>query len=91
MPLFRRHGVHQRADGRFAVDLAPEERALLARISSIVRFNRGEVIYREGDAAETAFNIISGIIITTTIISRVIIITIIIAQSRPATVSGCST
>lgn len=44
--------------------LSDEERALLARISSIVRFNRGEVIYREGDAAETAFNIISGIVST---------------------------
>lgn len=44
--------------------LSDDERALLAKISSIVRFDKGEVIYREGDAAEAAFNIISGVVTT---------------------------
>lgn len=44
--------------------LSDQERALLARISSIVRFNKGDVIYQEGDAAAAAFNIISGVVST---------------------------
>jgi CRP-like cAMP-binding protein len=44
--------------------LSDDERALLAKISSIVRFKKGEVIYEEGDAAEAAFNIVSGVVST---------------------------
>jgi CRP-like cAMP-binding protein len=44
--------------------LSEDERALLARISSIVRFRKGETIYAEGDSAEAAFNVISGVVTT---------------------------
>ncbi|MGC1560094.1 MAG: Crp/Fnr family transcriptional regulator [Bradyrhizobium sp.] len=43
--------------------LSDDERALLAKITSIVRFNKGEHIYHEGDAADAVFNIISGVVI----------------------------
>jgi CRP-like cAMP-binding protein len=36
------------------------ERAQLAKISSIVRFTRGERIYDEGEPADAAFNVMSG-------------------------------
>ncbi|HET7885277.1 MAG TPA: Crp/Fnr family transcriptional regulator [Bradyrhizobium sp.] len=39
-----------------------DERALLAKISSIVRFKKGDVIYGEGDPAEAAFNIVGGVV-----------------------------
>jgi len=39
--------------------LSDDERALLARIASIVRFNKGEHIYHAGDAADAVFNIIT--------------------------------
>jgi CRP-like cAMP-binding protein len=42
--------------------LSDDERALLAKISSIVRFKKGETIYDEGNAAEAAFNIVSGVV-----------------------------
>jgi CRP/FNR family transcriptional regulator, anaerobic regulatory protein len=42
--------------------LSDEERARLIRIASIVRFKKGELIYREGDSADTVFNIISGVV-----------------------------
>ena len=42
--------------------LSDDERALLAKISSIVRIKKGEAIYNEGDAAEAAFNVISGVV-----------------------------
>lgn len=44
--------------------LSDDERAMLAKVSSIARFNKGEVIYREGDVAEAVFNIISGVVTT---------------------------
>jgi CRP/FNR family transcriptional regulator len=44
--------------------LSDDERALLAKISSIVRFRKGEAIYNEGETAEAAFNIISGVVTT---------------------------
>ena len=40
--------------------LSPDERARLARLASIVRFKKGEVIYRKGDRADAIFNILSG-------------------------------
>jgi CRP-like cAMP-binding protein len=43
--------------------LSDDERALLAKIASIVRFNKGEHIYHDGDAADAVFNIISGVVI----------------------------
>lgn len=42
--------------------LSDGERAQLAKISSIVRFKKGEQIYDEGDASDAAFNIISGVV-----------------------------
>jgi CRP-like cAMP-binding protein len=42
--------------------LTPQERALLAVISTVVRFRRGERIYAEGDRADAVFNIISGVV-----------------------------
>jgi len=44
--------------------LSDDEQALLAKIASIVRFNKGTHIYGEGDAADAVFNIISGVVIT---------------------------
>jgi CRP/FNR family transcriptional regulator len=40
--------------------LSDEERARLAVIASVVRFKKGEEVYRGGDRAEAVFNIISG-------------------------------
>jgi CRP/FNR family transcriptional regulator len=42
--------------------LSSEERARLAVISSIVRFGKGDEIYRQGRRANTVFNIISGVV-----------------------------
>jgi len=41
--------------------LTAEEQALLAVISTVVRFRRGERIYVEGDRADAVFNIITGV------------------------------
>jgi CRP/FNR family transcriptional regulator len=43
--------------------LTDDERARLAVIASIVRFKKGENIYREGDRADAVFNIIRGVVI----------------------------
>nr|WP_249780760.1 Crp/Fnr family transcriptional regulator [Bradyrhizobium sp. dw_78] len=50
------------AKGRRHQLLSENERAQLAKISSIVRFKKGDRIYSEGDAADAAFNIISGVV-----------------------------
>ena len=42
--------------------LTEEESALLAVISTVVRFKKGEIIYREGDRADAIFNIITGVV-----------------------------
>ncbi len=42
--------------------LSEDERALLAKISSVVRFRKGQAIYEEGAAADAAFNIVSGVV-----------------------------
>jgi CRP/FNR family transcriptional regulator len=42
--------------------LSDDERARLAVISLIVRFKKGEVIYRQGDPAEAIFNIQTGVV-----------------------------
>jgi CRP-like cAMP-binding protein len=42
--------------------LTNDERARLAVMASIVRFKKGEVIYREDDPADAVFNIISGVV-----------------------------
>ena len=39
-----------------------EERARLAVMSSVVRFKKGEIIYREGDPAAAVFNINTGVV-----------------------------
>ena len=48
--------------GRMHQLLSDEERARLAVMSSIVRFKKGEIIYREGDPAEAVFNINTGVV-----------------------------
>jgi CRP-like cAMP-binding protein len=45
--------------------LSDDERAQLAKIAIIVRFNKGELIYQEDDEADAAFNIISGVVTAT--------------------------
>jgi CRP/FNR family transcriptional regulator len=42
--------------------LSAEERARLAVLSSIVRLNKGEEIYREGQLTDAVFNIITGVV-----------------------------
>jgi CRP/FNR family transcriptional regulator len=42
--------------------LSEEERARLAVLASIVRLNKGEEIYREGQPADAVFNIITGVV-----------------------------
>ena len=42
--------------------LTDDERAHLAAMASIVRFKKGEIIYRENDRADAVFNIMSGIV-----------------------------
>lgn len=42
--------------------LSDEERARLATISTVVRFKKGQQIYRSGDAAHAIFNIIGGVV-----------------------------
>jgi CRP/FNR family transcriptional regulator len=42
--------------------LSAEERARLAVLSSIVRLNKGEEIYREGQHTDAVFNIITGVV-----------------------------
>ena len=48
--------------GRMRHLLTDEECARLAVMASIVRFKKGEVIYREGDPADAVFNIITGVV-----------------------------
>jgi CRP-like cAMP-binding protein len=42
--------------------LSEGERAQLAKIAAIVRFEKGERIYNQGDRADAVFNIISGVV-----------------------------
>ena len=42
--------------------LSEEERARLAVLASIVRLNKGEEIYSEGQRADAVFNIITGVV-----------------------------
>jgi CRP-like cAMP-binding protein len=42
--------------------LTEEERALLSAIASVVRFRKGETIYRQGDPPIAVFNIITGVV-----------------------------
>src|SRR6516165_9782755 len=44
--------------------LNDRERAQLAKIATVVRFEKGQQIYGEGDLADAAFNIISGVVAT---------------------------
>ena len=43
--------------------LSEDERAQLAKIATIVRFDKGQEIYAERAVAESAFNIISGVVV----------------------------
>jgi CRP-like cAMP-binding protein len=42
--------------------LSERERAQLAKIATIVRFNKGEQIYKKGEEAAAVFNIVSGVV-----------------------------
>jgi CRP-like cAMP-binding protein len=55
-------GVGGSTHGKMHQLLSDEERARLATIASIVRFEKGTEIYREGDQAEALFNIIGGVV-----------------------------
>ena len=48
--------------GRIHQLLTDDERAQLVVMSSIVRFKKREIIYREGDPAEAVFNINTGVV-----------------------------
>src|SRR5664279_1609795 len=48
--------------GKMRQFLSAEERARLAVLSSIVRLNKGEEIYREGQHTDAVFNIITGVV-----------------------------
>src|SRR5664279_6622082 len=48
--------------GKMRQLLSEEERARLAVLASIVRFKKGEEIYREGQRADAVFNIITGVV-----------------------------
>jgi CRP-like cAMP-binding protein len=48
--------------GKMQQLLSNDERARLAVIATVVRFKKGDEIYREGDRAEAVFNIISGVV-----------------------------
>jgi CRP-like cAMP-binding protein len=48
--------------GKMRQLLRDDERARLAVIATVVRFKKGDEIYREGDSAEAVFNIISGVV-----------------------------
>lgn len=61
------HAVHPWTPGKPGARvrhqlLSDDERARLAKIASIIRLKKGEEIYAEGDEAEAAFNIVSGIV-----------------------------
>jgi CRP/FNR family transcriptional regulator len=67
------HAVHPWAPGNHERSvrqlLSDDERAQVAKIATIVHFKKGELIYQEGDAADAAFNIISGVVTAFRIIS----------------------
>ncbi len=42
--------------------LSDHERARLAKIAAVVRFGKGDHIYREGEPAEAVFNVVSGVV-----------------------------
>ncbi|HWT99071.1 MAG TPA: Crp/Fnr family transcriptional regulator [Terriglobales bacterium] len=42
--------------------LSPEEQMRLATIASIMRFRKGELIYRQGDEVKAVFNIVTGVV-----------------------------
>jgi CRP-like cAMP-binding protein len=48
--------------GKMRQLLSEEERARLAVLASIVRLNKGEEIYSEGQRADAVFNIITGVV-----------------------------
>ena len=48
--------------GKMRQFLSAEERARLAVLASIVRLNKGEEIYREGQQIDAVYNIISGVV-----------------------------
>jgi len=48
--------------GRMHQLLTDDERARLAVMASIVRFKKGETIYRQGDPADAVFNINTGVV-----------------------------
>lgn len=50
--------------GRMHQRLTTDERARLAVMASVVRFRKGEIIYRERDRTDAIFSIISGVVTT---------------------------
>src|ERR1700739_3138998 len=61
------HAVHPWAPGDSEKGarhqlFSEEERAQLAKIATVVRFDKGQQVYTERDAADAAFNLISGVV-----------------------------
>lgn len=44
------------------ISLAPEDRAELLRMSTVVRFAKGDPLFKSGDSAGAVFNLISGVV-----------------------------
>src|ERR1700730_9473023 len=61
-PTIRASDPWAPSTGKVRQLLSDEERARLAVIASIVRFHKGEELYREGQRADAVFNIISGVV-----------------------------
>jgi CRP-like cAMP-binding protein len=54
--------VHGPAHGEIAQRLTDDLRERLSAMASVVRFRKGQRIYRAGDAAEVIYNIVSGVV-----------------------------
>jgi CRP-like cAMP-binding protein len=61
-PTIRAFDPWASSSGHMPRLLTDDERVQLAVLASIVRFKKGEVIYRENDPANAVFNIISGVV-----------------------------
>ena len=61
-PTIRAVDPWARSAGGMPHLLTDDERAQLAVMASIVRFKKGEAIYRENDPANAVFNIIGGVV-----------------------------
>ncbi|MGO9360872.1 MAG: Crp/Fnr family transcriptional regulator [Xanthobacteraceae bacterium] len=61
-PAIRARDPWAASAGKARQLLSEKERARLALLASIVRFNKGEEIYRQGQRADAVFNIVTGVV-----------------------------